>query len=216
MIQALQPGQGAAATRTALLYRAVPLSSYRPQRIHGRHPAPRWPSNVPYVIDNLWELMRPAGMPSRRFAVYASPTPALALANASAPLAAGDRYVACEVRLASGSGELPIAQLPVDDARRHADRTVLGALIRDRLGGDTCAAPLPHRRSLAPLFLPVLSEAELAALAGEEVVIAELFEAAAAASTFWSTASTEIVPGSVGELFFEIAAGDGYLLQRVD
>lgn len=83
----------------------------------------RIPSNVPYVVDNLWEWLRPEDMPSRRHAIYASPTPELALANASAALAPGEIYVACRVIVAPA--HIRVAQLAVRDAREHPDiRTV--------------------------------------------------------------------------------------------
>lgn len=38
----------------------------------------RIPSNVPYIIDNLWEWKRPSVYPNRRHSIYASPCPILA------------------------------------------------------------------------------------------------------------------------------------------
>ncbi len=92
------------------LFRALPESRLA-QTTDGykRQTTLRIPSNFPYFVDNIWEWLRPAPMPSRRHAVYASPTPELALENASAPLAEGDRYVA--YRVIVESHEIRVAQL---------------------------------------------------------------------------------------------------------
>ena len=73
------------------LFRAIPSSQLvAAEKGFRRQSTIRVPSNVPYVVDNLWESLRPKNMPSRRHAIYASPTPELALQNASAQLADGD------------------------------------------------------------------------------------------------------------------------------
>jgi hypothetical protein len=46
--------------------------------IHYRN-SMRPPENVPYIVDNLWECKRPEAFPNRRFSVFASPQPQLAL-----------------------------------------------------------------------------------------------------------------------------------------
>jgi len=42
------------------LYRAIPASQVgRAEKDLRRHSTMRIPSNVPYVVDNLWESLRP-------------------------------------------------------------------------------------------------------------------------------------------------------------
>jgi hypothetical protein len=77
------------------LYRAVPRENFNPDVIGRAHATRRVPSNVPFVVDNLWEYLRPEHLPSRRHAIYASPTPELALQNASVAGPLRDRYQAC-------------------------------------------------------------------------------------------------------------------------
>lgn len=102
------------------LFRAIPSSQLAGvEKGLRRHATMRIPSNVPYVVDNLWESLRPKNMPSRRHAIYASPTPELALQNTSAPLADGDEYVAC--RVVVEPQKIRIAQLQVTDARYHSE-----------------------------------------------------------------------------------------------
>ncbi|RSH68272.1 hypothetical protein EGV02_07595, partial [Stutzerimonas stutzeri] len=45
------------------LYRAIPASQVgRAEKDLRRHSTMRIPSNVPYVVDNLWESLRPKNM----------------------------------------------------------------------------------------------------------------------------------------------------------
>jgi len=60
------------------LFRATSESRIDEAQKYRRAGTIRIPSSVPYVVDNLWEWLRPVGMPSLRHAVYASPAPELA------------------------------------------------------------------------------------------------------------------------------------------
>lgn len=54
------------------LFRAIPASRLADAAIGiGRQSTVRVHSNVPYVVDNLWESLRPKKMPYRRHAIYA-------------------------------------------------------------------------------------------------------------------------------------------------
>jgi hypothetical protein len=107
------------------LFRAIPSSRLADADKGFRgHSTIRIPSNAPYVVDNLWEFLRPKSMPSRRHAIYASPTPEFALQNASAALSDGDEYVAC--RVVVDPQKIRIAQLQVTDARYHSDIRLIG------------------------------------------------------------------------------------------
>jgi hypothetical protein len=119
-------------------------------------PGARLPSNVPYLIDNLWEFARPLNRPSRRNAVYASPTPELALMNASAAL---DAVMRIWLAVSSFYSIRLCFSFPETDARKHPDLQNLQRVITQRLqrlgmlGMDTM---MP----LAALFLPGVTKAE--------------------------------------------------------
>jgi hypothetical protein len=62
---------------------------YRCEQSDAEHANPRRkcltrrpPSNVPYIVDNLWEWKRPEGYPNRRYSVFCSPSPEIARESA--------------------------------------------------------------------------------------------------------------------------------------
>lgn len=172
----------------------------------GRREGRRLPSNVPFVVDTIWEFTRPPSMPSRRNSVYASPTPQLALAGASQGGAGPDDYQACRLELV---GSPRLLQLAVDDARRHPDveavqKAILRVLRRDGWSTTTLA----HKLALAPLFVPGVTRAELEGAMTRDALLAELVHAAAAAVTIWTPAP----PNDIGEIFFELDEGQAYIL----
>ncbi|RRW39978.1 hypothetical protein EGJ52_22945 [Pseudomonas luteola] len=195
------------------LFRAVPESRLGDaNKQYYRYDTVRIPSNVPYVVDNLWEWLRPINMPSRRHAVYASPTPELALANASARLEEGDRYIACRVIIEPQA--VKIAQLSVRDAREHKDiRTIMGWL--GKHSTQVTEIPTTEKQRLSMLFMPGLHRDELEALRQEHPFVQQVCESAQELSIFWSSALRE-PQDSEGELFFELAGSQiSYGLERI-
>lgn len=193
------------------LYRAVARDNApTPSTNHVRIETLRAPSNVPYLVDNLWEFLRPEHMPSRRHAAYASPTPELALANASS-VAGADRsaYDAFEVKI---QGKAKVAHLAVTDARYHNDIRQLPKAILDVLGKEFSALPLADRMAVGPLFMPYMRKADLLELAKGDARIQQCLDKAAQVSTFWSSAKVLPNPASAGELFFELDEGASYQL----
>lgn len=186
-----------------VLYRAVPKRDVRPGEQIRRIPGRRLPGNIPYMVDNLWEFARPADAPSRRHAVYASPTPALALKNASAFNVPPDGYVACRLEF---HGEPAIRQLDVSDARAHPDVGHLQKLVNQRLAG-VAAHGVADKQPLAALFLPGVTSMELRAAMATSTLLHDLVAEAAAAVRLWAAA-----PVPEGELFFEIGEDDYYVL----
>lgn len=196
------------------LFRAVPRANApAADTAHTKHTTLRAPSNVPYLVDNLWEALRPENMPSRRHAAYASPTPELALANASA--IAGDDKNAYAVFEVSIKGNAKVAHLTVTDARYHPDIRQLPKAILDVLGKDFSALPLAERIAVAPLFMPYITKEDIAALACSTPLVQACLEKAQATSTFWKSARTTPCTKSAGELFFELGAGAVYYLVDV-
>jgi hypothetical protein len=189
------------------MYRAVPRTTYDPEHVHVRHPGSRLPANVPYFVDNLWEFARPADKPSRRHAVYASPTAALALDGAAGAGQPQDGFIACRLEFAAPP---KMCQLSVADARYHPDVRRLQRMAQERLA-DLGPAGLDARLALAPLFLPGLARDELAGLMKGSAPLRECVAALAAAVTVWS----DVPDTANGELFFELDAGNSYMLYRV-
>jgi hypothetical protein len=190
-------------------FRAVPVSQYTPGEVLRRHPGRRLPSNIPYVVDNLWEFTRPAQRPSRRHAVYASPSPELALSYAIAGGAARHGYIACEMQFQKTPACM---QLSVEDAKLHPDVLVLQQFLNRKLGSWSALA-LERKLALAPLFLPGVTRAELLDAMAACVTLAEIVWEAGALVTFWWPQETV---RETGELFFEIEEDNAYTLEPVD
>lgn len=183
------------------LFRAIPSSQVEKARKGlSRHPTVRIPSNVPYIVDNLWEWLRPEHMPSRRHAIYASPTPQLALANASAPLGDGDHYIAC--RVVVDPQHVRIAQLKVRDARVHPDIKTVARWVSGQ-GQAIISLDSSRKQQTAQLFMPGLARDELEGLRGADSLVAQICHCLRSASTFWGDAATPMA-SSEGELFFEL------------
>jgi hypothetical protein len=191
------------------MYRAIPRSRFTPGQPITRSQGRRLPGNVSYLADNLWEFARPPGMPSRRHAVYASPTPELALQNAVPEGGRMDEYVAC---LLEFDYRPAMIQLTVSDARYHPDIRRLQRIVNEQLR-DWGAGGIGIKMALAPLFLPGIAKDELAAAMAGEPLLEKIVREAAAAVTLWSPAPSTVSPD--GELFFEIAEDNFYTLQAV-
>jgi hypothetical protein len=190
------------------IYRAVPKSRCVPGQEIRRSQGRRLPSHVSYLADNLWEFTRPAGMPSRRHAVYASPTPELALQNAAGGLPRHE-YVACVLEF---HYQPSMIQLTVSDARDHPDIKRLQQVVNESLR-DWSSGELDSKLALAPLFLPGVTREDLGAAMARAPLLDSVVRKAAAEVTLWTPGPDTISPD--GELFFEIAEDNFYTLQPV-
>lgn len=175
----------------------------------------RVPGNVPYVVDNLWEWLRPKEFPSRRMAAYASPSPELALACVATTAAPRSDFVVTTVTF---PGQVKIAQLLQKDAREHPDLKELPKAILRFLGSDWVSQAYRSRLDIAPLFLPVISSDEVEETINRIPRGNELRESIRTKSKFWQDARLLTVSCShldfpEGEIFFE--ALDGYCLTPV-
>jgi len=185
------------------MYRAVPkAAALAASKTYTASASRRTPSNVPYLVDNVWEFLRPGHAPSRRHAVYASPSPELALQNASAVGADPDLYVVCEI--VAESADLLIAHLPVTDARLHED---VGRILR-----YVAQAQGPHFASLPLEQKAVTSTEELVTYLNRSVHGQGLRKELRDLSTFWKDAKYSQQSHN-GELFFEVKAGGSYQLK---
>ena len=192
-------------------YRAVPKQGFNKDHVHEPQLTRRIPSNIPYLVDNIWEWLRPVKAPSRRQAVYASPTPELALANASAVGHNPDDYIVCELDIFRTT-DYRVAHLKVTDARQHADIGKLSRLVVSRLGKAFSDMPVAQKMAHAPLFLPAVSASELHAYFHSTVQALELSKEIVELSTFWQDA--EFWPQDHnGELFLEFPQHSHYYLR---
>lgn len=194
------------------IYRAEPLTAslQRGEPQFGRATI-RAPSNVPYVVDNLWEATRPTDMPSRRHAIYASATRELARKSCSSH----DKGMGfCTFRLAF-HGDVRIAQLPVADAKEHPDINKVLAALKARAQGIANASP-DERRWLGLLFLPGTSRGEWDDARTHSAFSRTVTDAMTAASGFWSGASATPSLQSGGELFFELRADASYAAEEIE
>ena len=193
------------------LYRAVPVTD---SSIHGKEEGPRrsarLPMNVPYVVDNLWEYLRPESMPCRRHAVYASPSSALAASYISA--AAKGRGTAVYELLISGTAK--VVQLAIEDAKLHADIRVIRELLQDS-SEELLASPWEAKQAASLLFMPGAGKADLNQCMDASPFAKKFIAQAAAKSTFWSDARNGLF-SPTGEVFFELTEGSTYRLKALE
>lgn len=179
-----------------LIYRAISDDqSLGPFTIQ---PTRRPPTNIQYVVDNLWEWKRPAHLPSRRHSVFASPRPELALQSA-----VGENPRA--FRVVIESGEL-VAQIPKSDARYIDEARKLPRDLYELLGGqEFLSGPIIKKAAIAPLFCPCLTKEEVEELFRGDV-LAPHRDAVWSAIKFWDHVKLFSVndqpPYPDGEVFF--------------
>lgn len=184
------------------LYRCIAKEYFSDKLI--RTPSIRLPSNIPYFVDNIWELFRPGAMPSRRQSAYASPQKSLALkyANSSELLTT--------VEFAGSHSAAQITQYP--DARFHPDVKTLPIAFKNHVGEAWLSQSIKEKAKIGQLFMPTLSKQELIEILQEH---SSLKQALRKACTFWEdcqeiTSETKLTDG---EVFF--TAPSGYFLKKV-
>lgn len=183
------------------LYRCIAKEYFSDEII--KTPCIRLPSNIPYFVDNIWELFRPGAMPSRRQSAYASPKKSLALkyANSSELLTT--------VEFPGSHSAAQITDYP--DARLHPDVKALPLAFKNHVGEAWLTHGIKEKAKIGQLFMPTLSQQELTEILQEHP---SLKQALRKACTFWEdcekiTPETELTDG---EVFF--TAPSGYLLKK--
>lgn len=162
----------------------------------------RPPGNVPYVVDNLWEWVRPADFPSRRHCVCASPSAALARELGGTQSGAVYRVARLQ--------DAKVAQIVPRDARYHPDAVSLHKVLVGLLGISWLgAAPLAEKHAIAPLWMPCLTKDEVEQLFAHNR-LAPVKEQLRESIRFWHDARL-VQPSSPwpfddGEIFFEASA----------
>lgn len=168
----------------------------------------RPPGNVPYVVDNLWEWKRPEGYPCRRHAIFASPTPELALESARHK----GRVFRVEPR-----GKVLLAQIKEKDAKWHHDCQNLKNMLRSKLmKAGWMELPLEGKRDIAPLWAPCLSREEVDLLF-RLAPLRDIHDEIWGSITFWDNAILfnlgDDMPFAEGEIFLE---ADEWVLQPLE
>lgn len=195
------------------IYRAVPKEGFEEDKIYKAQITRRTPSNVPYLVDNIWEFLRPANYPSRRFAAYASPTKELALENASSVGHNKDDYFVLEVIF--NQNDVKLAHIAISDARYHADISKIMRHVIFHLGKDFSNMSLNEKARHAALFIPSVSKEELENYFKSSEHGIQLAHELRKLSTFWKEAA--LVPQSHnGELFFEVSGTLTYKLKKIE
>lgn len=188
------------------LFRAISASKFQAGKVHRRYNTQRPPSNIPYVVDNILEFLRPDDMPNRRFCAYANLTPEQALKNANPPKNSEGPLKAYQLHF-QGS-HIKIANLATD-AREHPSIKALQTLVQKKLDVIIQSTDWAEKSRIAPLFFPCLTKQEISSLCQTSPLITELLTEAAQISTFWADAVFDPQQTAVdGELFFELASAD--------
>jgi hypothetical protein len=177
------------------MYRAVPIIDLPAKAVLRRLPTSRVPVNISYLVDNIWERLRPHYAPSRRQAIFASPSAKQALESASQSGASDN--VVCE--LIVRDVDCRVAHLSEPDAKYHRDVKHLTAVASPLFASLFHNMPDNEKLVYAPLFMPGTSaETTMAILRRPELAP---LAAVAASCTMWKEASFEPVPGHPGELY---------------
>jgi hypothetical protein len=179
------------------IYRSVPAGC--DGRAHFTPAGGRVPVRIPLAVDNIWEWLRPARFPSRRFSAFGSPTPGLAMESGPAD------GIICRVLI---SPPASIAQLrSVRDARHHPDVKSLLFLLDEyeQSGGASISAM--HSR--------LLERAETGELLGQDPQLLVSIQQASRYwpdSHLWDSLSPAVIDPA-GEIMF--TAPHGYFLERL-
>lgn len=168
---------------------------------------PRPPVSVPNVVDNLWEWARPERFPSRRFAVFGSPSPELAAEHGPE----GGRVYAVEFH-----GDVTICQVRgYRNSKHHPECVRLPIFLYERLGGTFLAAAMERKVDAGRLWLPCLTKADVERVLAESSELRGLRDALLGEVRYWD--DVVLIDGSSplidpeDELFFD--APDGYYLR---
>lgn len=156
----------------------------------------RIPAYVPYLVDNLWEWKRPEELPSRRHAVFASPSPELAVKSGPA----GGQVFRVDMQ-----GPANVAQVCVSDSRDHRECKSLSRILKELLGQNWIDADLHVKQDAGRLYIPGLSKAEIDQLFAAGV-LSQLRQRVWEAIRYWDdvriVGPNESWPSPDGEVFF--------------
>lgn len=189
-------------------------------RLEPQHTA-RWPSNVPTVVDNLWEWYRVrhhGNYPSRRYAVYALPGQDLVKKHCSRDsglvvrrVILHDSFKLCQVRDRDDSKNHPDCQRLQSEIRKHL---AVDGLVTDK--GWNSTATVQAKQDIGRLWIPALTYEEIEAICAESPAVRRLLHAVEPKITYWNdcvfideNAAEPRDAGRFGngEIFFEPTGG---------
>lgn len=190
------------------IFRSVPPETA--ERTRTPYDTMRPPSNVPYVVDNLWEWKRPEAMACRRFSAYASPSAGLARKYGGDGKGQPYRVIFL--------GDVRLCQLQgYGDARKHPDCYELKKLVKNILGTPWVNLPVEEKQQVGCLYMPCLRKGEVETLFEEVEVLRAARDEIWENISFWDDVvlleDAEHVVDEEGEIFFEYPGG--YRLEAV-
>jgi len=194
-------------TPEATIFRSVLLmNGVAPDKLLCPDEIPRPPVSVPNLVDNLWEWARPEHFPSRRFAIFASPSPESAAEHGPED---GQVYAV------EFNGDVKICQVRgYRNSKNHPECIKLPIFLYERLGGTFLAAEIERKVDAGRLWLPCLTKQEIERVLAESSELEGLRDDLLGEVGYWD--DVVLVDGSSplhpeDELFFD--APDGYYLR---
>ena len=192
-----------------MIFRSVLLTNgVEPDKLLCPDRVPRPPVSVPNVVDNLWEWARPERFPSRRFAVFGSPSPELAAEHGPD----GGEVYAVELH-----GDATICQVRgYRNSKHHPECVRLPIFLYERLGGDFLAASMEGKVDAGRLWLPCLTKDDVERVLAESSGLRGVRDDLRGEVRYWDDVvlvddSSTCDPDD--ELFFD--APEGYYLRNV-
>jgi len=167
----------------------------------------RLPSNVPYLVANLWEWKRPEKLPSRRYSVYASPQAQLAQ-----ELGGCGNGTVYQVKF---EGNVKVAQIKHEDSRYHPECRSLIKILTQHLQQSWVDSPIETKNKAGRLWMPCLSKTEIETIFNDTDTLKEIKTVVWNSIKYWEDArllAREETLSNTGEIFFE--AFDGYYLRK--
>ena len=191
------------------IYRSVLLmGGVAPDKLLRTDDIPRPPVSVPNVVDNLWEWVRPDRFPSRRFAIFASPTRELAESHGPE----GGHVYRVEFH-----GPVVICQVRgYRNSKRHPECVSLPIFLYEHLGPSFLAAAMERKIEAGRLWLPCLTKSEVDRLFEESPELRALRDDLRKTVRYWDDVvlvDDEHGMDEESEVFFD--APDGYYLRKV-
>jgi len=160
----------------------------------------RLPANIPYVVDNLWEWVRPDRFPSRRTSVFACPRAELVPKTGNV-----SGYEVFEV---SNLVNANAVQIPQVDARHHPDVGTLHKILVQLLTVEWFTIkPLVDRQAIAPLWMPGMTREDMERVM-QHTELVSIKDKLASSITLWHDAKpvsfeqAQSYPYPDGEIFF--------------
>lgn len=192
------------------MYRSISGTSHsKPYLIRN---SKRPPSNVPYLVDNLWEWVRPEGFPNRRHSVYACPT--AELAKELGPKE-GTVY---KINIEQSSFKVIAQLIDINDSKFHDECKELPKMILEvfkRINKEWLELPVDEKLILGKLYLPCLTKSEVEEIMNSELLLPHR-QAIIDKIRYWNDVKlvdlNQSIPSQIGEIFFE---ANQYVLESV-